>query len=74
MDGRRGVQDSLDALEDEFALIKAHGDANMTQEQVAAAMGTTEAFVPAWKAAGAALDAHPGALCQSHAYAPAHTL
>jgi hypothetical protein len=30
--------------------------------------------VPAWKAAGAALDAHPGALCQSHAYAPAHTL
>jgi hypothetical protein len=30
MDGRRGVQDSLDALEDEFALIKAHGDANMT--------------------------------------------
>jgi hypothetical protein len=34
MDGRRGVQDSLDALEDEFALafalIKAHGDADMT--------------------------------------------
>jgi transcriptional regulator with XRE-family HTH domain len=27
------------------ALIKARGDADMTQEQVAAAMGTTQAFV-----------------------------
>jgi ribosome-binding protein aMBF1 (putative translation factor) len=38
-----------DALEDEFALasalIRARGDADMTQEQVAAAMGTTQAFV-----------------------------
>jgi len=38
-----------DALEDEFALasalIKARGDADLTQEQVAAAMGTTQAFV-----------------------------
>jgi hypothetical protein len=38
-----------DALEDEFALasalIKARGDADMTQEQVAAAMGTTQAVV-----------------------------
>jgi ribosome-binding protein aMBF1 (putative translation factor) len=37
------------ALEDEFALasalIKARGDAALTQEQVAAAMGTTQAFV-----------------------------
>ena len=40
---------AYDALEDEFALasalIKARGDANMTQEQVAAAMGTTQAAV-----------------------------
>jgi ribosome-binding protein aMBF1 (putative translation factor) len=38
-----------DALEEEFALasalIKARGDADMTQEQVAAAMGTTQAVV-----------------------------
>jgi transcriptional regulator with XRE-family HTH domain len=38
-----------DALEDEFALasalIKARGDAHLTQEQVAKAMGTTQAFV-----------------------------
>jgi ribosome-binding protein aMBF1 (putative translation factor) len=38
-----------DALEDEFALasalIKARGDAELTQEQVAAAMGTSQAFV-----------------------------
>jgi ribosome-binding protein aMBF1 (putative translation factor) len=38
-----------DALEDEFALasalIKARGNAELTQEQVAAAMGTTQAFV-----------------------------
>jgi ribosome-binding protein aMBF1 (putative translation factor) len=37
------------ALEDEFAvasaLIKARGDANMTQEQVAQAMGTTQAVI-----------------------------
>ncbi len=40
---------AYDALEEEFALasalIKARGDADMTQEQVAAAMGTTQAFV-----------------------------
>lgn len=40
---------AFDALEDEFALasalIKARGDADMTQEQVAAAMGTTQAVV-----------------------------
>src|SRR5208337_3147528 len=38
-----------DALEDEFALasalIKARADAALTQQQVAAAMGTTQAFV-----------------------------
>ena len=38
-----------DALEDEFALasalIKARGDADLTQEQLAAAMGTSQAFV-----------------------------
>ena len=38
-----------EALEEEFALasalIKARGDADMTQEQVAAAMGTTQAVV-----------------------------
>jgi ribosome-binding protein aMBF1 (putative translation factor) len=40
---------AYDALEDEFAvasaLIKARGDADMTQEQVAQAMGTTQAVV-----------------------------
>ena len=38
-----------DALEDEFALasalIKARGDADLTQEQVAAAMGTSQTFI-----------------------------
>jgi len=38
-----------EALEEEFALasalIKARGDADMTQEQVAQAMGTTQAVV-----------------------------
>jgi ribosome-binding protein aMBF1 (putative translation factor) len=40
---------AYDELEDEFAvataLIKARGDAAMTQEQVAQAMGTTQAVV-----------------------------
>ena len=40
---------AYDALEEEFALasslIKARGDADMTQEQVAKAMGTTQAVV-----------------------------
>jgi ribosome-binding protein aMBF1 (putative translation factor) len=40
---------AYDALEEEFALasalIKARGDADLTQEQVAVAMGTTQAFV-----------------------------
>jgi ribosome-binding protein aMBF1 (putative translation factor) len=40
---------AYDALEEEFALasalIKARADAHLTQEQVAAAMGTTQAFV-----------------------------
>src|ERR1700730_10762545 len=40
---------AYDALEDEFAvasaLIKARGEADMTQEQVARAMGTTQAVV-----------------------------
>jgi len=40
---------AYDALEDQFALaaalIKARGDADMTQEQVAAAMGTSQAFI-----------------------------
>jgi ribosome-binding protein aMBF1 (putative translation factor) len=40
---------AYDALEDEFAvasaLIKARGDAAMTQAQVAQAMGTTQAVV-----------------------------
>jgi ribosome-binding protein aMBF1 (putative translation factor) len=40
---------AYDALEEEFALasalIKARGDADLTQEQVAEAMGTTQAFV-----------------------------
>lgn len=38
-----------DALEEQFALasalIKARGDADMTQEQVADAMGTTQTFI-----------------------------
>ncbi len=42
-------QRAYDALEDEFALaaamIRARADADMTQEQVAAAMGTTQAVV-----------------------------
>lgn len=40
---------AYDALREEFtlasALIKARGDADLTQEQVAAAMGTTQAFI-----------------------------
>jgi ribosome-binding protein aMBF1 (putative translation factor) len=40
---------AYESLEEEFALasalIKARGDAQMTQEQVAAAMGTTQAVV-----------------------------
>lgn len=40
---------AYDALEDEFALagalIKARSEADMTQEQVATAMGTTQAVV-----------------------------
>jgi ribosome-binding protein aMBF1 (putative translation factor) len=40
---------AYDALEDEFALasalIKARADADMTQEQVAVAMGTTQAAI-----------------------------
>jgi ribosome-binding protein aMBF1 (putative translation factor) len=40
---------AYEALEEEFALasalIKARGDADMTQEQVAQAMGTTQAVV-----------------------------
>ena len=40
---------AYDELEEEFALasalIKARGDADMTQEQVAAAMGTTQAVI-----------------------------
>jgi len=40
---------AYDVLEDEFALasalIKARGDAAMTQEQVAQAMGTTQAVI-----------------------------
>lgn len=40
---------AYDALEEEFALasalIRARGDAGMSQEQVAAAMGTTQAVV-----------------------------
>ena len=40
---------AYDALEGEFALasalIKARGDAQMTQEQVAQAMGTTQAVI-----------------------------
>ena len=40
---------AYDALEEEFALasalIKVRGDADMTQEQVASAMGTTQAFI-----------------------------
>jgi len=40
---------AYDALADEFAvasaLIKARGDAEMTQEQVAQAMGTTQAVI-----------------------------
>src|SRR3984957_12948352 len=40
---------AYDALEEEFALasalIKARGDADLTQEQVAAAMGTTPGYV-----------------------------
>ena len=43
------IKAAYDALADEFALagalIKARGDADMTQEQVALAMGTTQAVV-----------------------------
>jgi ribosome-binding protein aMBF1 (putative translation factor) len=40
---------TYDPMEEEFALasalIKARGDADMTQEQVASVMGTTQAFI-----------------------------
>ena len=43
------IRTAYDALEDEFELarqlIRARGAAGMTQEQVAAAMGTTQAVV-----------------------------
>ena len=49
MDEDPAFRAEYDALEDEFALasalIKARGDADLTQEQVAAAMGTSQAFV-----------------------------
>ncbi len=49
MDEKPEFRAEYDALEDEFALasalIKARGDAELTQEQVAVAMGTTQAFV-----------------------------
>jgi hypothetical protein len=54
---------AYDALEKEFALasalIKARSEAEMTQEQVAEAMGTTQAV-------------HVGALRQSHTNPLAH--
>ncbi len=44
-----GYQPEYDALEEEFALaaalIRARADADMTQAQVAAAMGTTQSVV-----------------------------
>lgn len=44
-----GYVAEYDALEEEFALasalIKARGAADLTQEQVATAMGTTQAFI-----------------------------
>ena len=44
-----GYQAEYDALEEEFAwasaLIRARASANMTQEEVAAAMGTTQSVV-----------------------------
>jgi len=49
MDAGPGISRRYDALDDEFALasalIRARGDADMTQEQVAAAMGTTQAAI-----------------------------
>ena len=43
------IRAAYDALEEEFALasalIRARGEADMTQEQVARAMGTTQAVV-----------------------------
>ena len=56
---------AYDALEDEFAvasaLIQARADAEMTQEQVAKAMGTTQValalHLPAAEAAGASMIA-----------------
>lgn len=45
-----------DALEDEFALasalIKARGEAHLTQEQVAKAMGTSRPSSPGWRVVG----------------------
>jgi ribosome-binding protein aMBF1 (putative translation factor) len=46
---RPAFREAYDALEEEFALaealIKARADADMTQEQVAQAMGTTQAAI-----------------------------
>ncbi len=45
----RKFREAYEALEDDFALaaalIRARGDANLSQEQLAAAMGTSKAFV-----------------------------
>lgn len=69
---------AYDALEDEFAvasaLIKARGEADMTQEQAAPAMGTRQAVASGDRgterrrrsACGVALKFPAGTLCYSH--------
>ena len=68
---------AYDALEDEFALasalIRARGAARMSQEQLAAAMGTTQAVIAGLE--GGRIkphDTHLGAVRQGHAHPPTH--
>ena len=68
---------AYDALEDEFALagalIKARSEADMTQEQVATAMGATQAVVARLEGGpGQGLHPHLGTFRQSHPYAPSY--
>ena len=62
------IRAEYEALEEEFALaaalIKARAHADMTQEEVAKAMGTTQAVRPAEKWPYQAVHPDAGALCQ----------
>ena len=67
------------AKEEEFALaaalIRARGAADMTQEQVAQAMGTTQTAIARLESGrDHAVDAHVAAICEGYRVALAHQL